>query len=219
MAKTPIQVDWRQLAMEAAEKIISGYILEVKDSIKAMVEKTVAEVAERFGPQLIGPQGPAGKTGPKGESIVGPQGPAGKDGSQGPAGKDGPQGPAGKDGSPDTPKQIVAKINTLEEAIEIKTIKGLKKLLTDLLRSNAGSKGKQNGGGMGNWVHQTFNISSATTTVALSNNVAASGMAHMVRYQGQFLAYGVQYSISGKTITLLFTPQDSTVLDVTYVRT
>ena len=40
--------------------------------------------------QVVGPQGPAGKTGP--------QGPIGNTGPQGPIGNTGPQGPAGKNG-------------------------------------------------------------------------------------------------------------------------
>ena len=56
----------------------------------------------------------------------------GKDGVDGKNGKDGLdgidgksiKGPAGKDGSPDTPKQIVDKLNTLEEVLESKVIKG-----------------------------------------------------------------------------------------------
>ena len=49
----------------------------------------------------------------------------GKDGDDGTNGKDGKDGEKGKDGSPDTPDQIAEKLNTLEEQVESKVIKGL----------------------------------------------------------------------------------------------
>lgn len=58
-------------------------------------------------------------------------------------GKDGKDGEAGEDGSPDTPEEIATKINTLEEKIEVKTIKGLRHSLEVL------SRGRPGGGGAG----------------------------------------------------------------------
>ena len=75
------------------------------------------------------------------------------------------------------------------------------------------------GGGMGNWTHQQFSTSASTTSVTLSNNVAANGTALLVRYQGQLLFHGSQYTISGKVITFTFTLDNSTTVDATYVRT
>lgn len=137
-----------------------------------------------------------------------------------------------KDGSPDKPQDIVNKLNTTKASVEPSVIKGYKdneEQMLDLAkeiasikkavrenRRGGGSSG--GGGGMGNWIHQTTSISSATTTVSLSYEPAANGNAILVRYQGQLLAHGVQYSIGGKIITLNFTPIDSTFLEVTYVR-
>lgn len=170
-----------------------------------------------------------GDRGEKGDSIKGEQGKEGKDGrdgkngergAEGKGGKDGKEGKDGKDGSPDKPLEVAEKLNTLEEKIEQKVIKGLEKRFKDLIALMREKKGGgSTGGGMGKWVHQQTAVSSVTTTVTLSYNVAANSNAILVRYQGQLLAHNVQYTISGKIITLLFTPENSTYIDATYVRT
>lgn len=129
-----------------------------------------------------------------------------------------------EEGSEETALTIAGKLNEKEALIDPKVIKGLGALLEGVRKAlrehGGGGKGGGGGGGMGNWVHQQFSISSATTSVTVNSKVAASGMAHMLRYQGQFLALNVQYSVSAdrKTFALLFTPEDNTVIDVTYVR-
>lgn len=112
-----------------------------------------------------------------------------------------------------TPDEVVEKINKADAKIKPEQVEGLKEAIR-----RVGAKQDGGGGGMGNWQHEVFSISSATTTVTLARNVAAGGSAILVRYQGQLLAHGVQYTISGKVITLAFTPDDSTFLEVTYVR-
>lgn len=164
-----------------------------------------------------------GVDGKDGLDGVGKEGPKGKDGINGRDGKDGlagKDGKDGKDGSPDNPQEIANKINTLEGVIDPKSIKGYNQDIDGLKRAIRDKRvgGSAGGGGMGNWIHQTTAISSATTTVSLVSEPAAGGNAILVRYQGQLLAHGVQYSISGKDITLLFTPADATFLEVTYVR-
>lgn len=127
----------------------------------------------------------------------------------------------GKDGSPDTPDEIATKLNTLEQKVEIKAIKGIEDIIRKLqmsIREAKRSGGKLGSGGMGNWVHQVFNTSSATTSVTVDNNIAAGGNAIIVRYQGQMLAHGQQYTVSGKTITFTFALEDDTFIDITYVR-
>lgn len=60
-----------------------------------------------------GPQGMMGATGPAGPAgspgMIGPAGPIGPAGAAGPAG---PVGPAGPAGSPDTPDQVLTKLNS-----------------------------------------------------------------------------------------------------------
>ena len=68
----------------------------------------------------------------------------GRKGRDGRTGVDGITRIITKDGSPDTPEQIVDKINTLEERIEQKTIKGLLSQLKTLRRNMAEKAG---GGG------------------------------------------------------------------------
>ena len=118
------------------------------------------------------------------------------------------------------PKEIAKKINTLESVIEMKSIKGLDAFLRKMqvsLRETARS-GIKMGGGMGNWVHEVFNTTSATTSVSVAGNIAANGNAIIVRYQGQILAHNVHYTVSGKTITFTFSLENSTNIEITYVR-
>ncbi len=119
----------------------------------------------------------------------------------------------------DMPDIMAKKLNTLFEKVDFTVIRGLTDWMNKVTKSSRmSSVPTKAGGGMGNWVHQQFSVSSATTTVTLNYGVAANSNAILVRYQGQLLAHGIQYTISGKTITLLFTPEDDTYVDVTYVR-
>jgi hypothetical protein len=61
-------------------------------------------------------------------------------------------------------------------------------------------------------------VSSATTTVTLDNRVASNGKAIWLNYQGQQQAYGVHFTVSGKVVTLLFTPSNGTFIDIIYIR-
>jgi hypothetical protein len=54
----------------------------------------------------------------------------------------------GKDGSPDTPEEIVAKLNTLDEALDMKVIKGLNRWMTEI-KNLASKKSEQRMGGGG----------------------------------------------------------------------
>ncbi len=118
----------------------------------------------------------------------------------------------------ETPDQLVKKLNTLEEKIEQKTIKGLTEELR-VLNRNLRENRQVKGGGMGQWVHQSFSVSSSTTAITLSNNIAANGFALLAFYQGQNIFRGTHYTQLGKVLTLLFTPVDNTTIDITFVRT
>lgn len=91
----------------------------------------------------------------------------GKDGKDGEKGDRGEPGRDGKDGSQDTPDEIAEKINTLEEQIEIKTIKGYKNLF---------GKSKQilSGGAKLLSYLLDVNISSPTDGQALTYNATTS---------------------------------------------
>lgn len=70
------------------------------------------------GDSITGPQGERGEKGPKGDSIVGPKGDKGDTGES-------IVGPEGKEGSPDTPEQVIEKINGAEGLIKKERVEGL----------------------------------------------------------------------------------------------
>ena len=74
------------------------------------------------------------------------------------------------------------------------------------------------GGGMGNWIHQSFSTDSSTTIITFSQNIAANGFALLAFYNGQYIFRGTHYTQSGRILTLLFNPQDGTNIDIAYVR-
>jgi len=121
----------------------------------------------------------------------------------------------------DKPNEVVEKVISSKELIPLSKIKGLKTELDKMIvafREARGGGSTQSGGGMGKWVHQQFNLTAVTSSITLSNNISAGGTAHLFRYQGQMLAMNVDYTVSGKVVSLLFTPVDGTVFDATYVR-
>jgi hypothetical protein len=122
----------------------------------------------------------------------------------------------------DKPEVIAKKLNKLEQKVNKSVIKDLEDDLRNISKSlrevSRNSKASITKGGMGNWVHQRFSTSSVTTTLALTNNIGAGGLAHIFRYNGQVQDYGTDYTINGKTITLLFTLDDNSVCSIAYVR-
>lgn len=128
--------------------------------------------------------------------------------------KTGPQGPKGNDGSPDTAKQILKKLK--KTGIPVSLINGLEQEIKNLRRSIRG--GNKAGGGMGNLQHESKNVNSSTTSITTTYPIAANGAAIWAYYQGQLIVRGTHYTVSGKTLTLTFTPDDGTVIDIQYVR-
>lgn len=141
-------------------------------------------------------------------------------GIQGKNGQDGPPGPTGKDGSPDTPAQIRDKLEILEgdDRIDKSAIKGLDELEKRINTSGGGTSQIGVQFALAKMMkHQKWSTSSATTTITLNDSVAG-GVCIWLRYQGQMLHYGDQYTISNKTITFTFTLDDSTIVEATYIR-
>lgn len=128
----------------------------------------------------------------------------------------------GDSGSPDAPEDVARKLNETTESVKPSAVAGLRELMQKVARLGRDQKGGgKAGGGMGNTVHKSFNLTSATTSVVLDSAIAAGGYAIMgAYYEGGFVARGVGYTVGGdrKTIALLFTPEDGTHLDVVYVR-
>lgn len=106
-----------------------------------------------------GEQGLKGERGSQGlQGIQGIKGEGGIQGKQGEKGIDGKQGSAGKDGSPDKPKDIASKLNTLEEIVDISVIKGLKQQIENLKRA---LREKASGAGGGGDSLQVFDLSAS----------------------------------------------------------
>lgn len=168
--------------------------------------------------------------------IAGPPGPKGPPGPQGRPGKAtrGPRGLVGPEGEKPsnsrllklmtpllpTKEKLLALIKPLIKTFEEKFDEKLEVLTKKIQGMMRGSKGARSGG-MGNWNHETKNVSSATTTVATNAKIAASGFAIIAYYQSALIMRGTHYTVGGdrQTLTLLFTPQDSTFIDIIYIRT
>lgn len=103
-----------------------------------------------------------GKQGPPGKAIRGKQGPPGKDG----IGKKGDKGDPGQDGRDIKKSDLLKLINSIDNGINLTTIKGLDAYLKNLQRSirekSAGS-GRKHGGGM------TIDAGSNITLIRNSN--------------------------------------------------
>lgn len=115
----------------------------------------------------------------------------------------------------ETPKQIAGKLNTLEEEVEMKVIKGLKNWMNNVKTHVV------KGGGIGNFQHETKAVSSGTTSVTTSYRISGGGYAIWAFYQSANIVRGTHYTVGSdfKTLTLTFTPQDNTFIDIIYVRT
>lgn len=74
------------------------------------------------------------------------------------------------------------------------------------------------GAGMNLETHERFDVGASTTTITLQDAPGANGNAISLYYNGVFLPKGAanSYTVNGKVITLNFTPEASTVIDVTY---
>ena len=174
--------------MSMMEESHKASMKDIEEKLKSSIAKTVKQIEK-----LRGPKGEQGYTPKKNVDYF-----------------------DGKQGSPDTPDQVVSKVIKSEKTLPLSKIDGLEKELA-VIKQIKGRKGG-GGGGMGNWVHQQFSTSSSTTSITLSSNVAANGTALLLRYQGQVLFHGSQYTVSGKVITFTFTLDNSTTVDATYVR-
>ena len=200
-------------------------IPEFKETIREGLQDILKEKIGKDGiAKLKGERGTDGDSikGDKGDSVKGDMGEKGERGDIGDKGEDGikgKDGENGKDGSPDKPLEIAEKLNTLTEKVDIGVIKGLGKEIKNLFREVRKKGGGGGGGGLGNVVHESFSTGTGTTTVTLSNNIAANGFAIWAYYEGQFIVRGTHYTQSGKVLTLTFTPDADSNIDTVYIRT
>ena len=123
------QLDKQDFELSSDIKLLYDEIKNIEGSFDISgVEKEIETLKESIGSIELqkgdkGDKGEKGKDGKDGKN--GKDGTNGKDGLNG---RDGIDGLNGKDGSPDTPEQIIEKINTLENVIELKTIKDFPKI-------------------------------------------------------------------------------------------
>ncbi len=144
-------------------------------------------------------------------------------GPQGAPGTQGAPGVRGKDGSPDTGEQIAKKLNKTKGTVSMAVIAGLLEEIQALKREvrKKGDKGGTASGGMGNVQHETKQLTALSTTVSTNFPISGGGYAIMgAYYQSALIMRGEHYTVGGdrKTLTLLFTPEDNTKIDIIYVR-
>lgn len=176
---------------------------EMIKTTKGSIEKLERETAEKIN-EII--RNVESMKGPKGDR--GPLGIPGKDGIDGKDGKD------GKEGSPDTPDQIAKKINTLEEKIERKTIKGLENEIRALHRMVKG--GQSGGGGMGNIIPEVPTGSGTSFSITYTPKSNSLILLRNGIFQRNGASY--EYTLSGKTLTLSSSLGASEELFAWYVR-
>jgi hypothetical protein len=193
---------------------VNDYFPEFKSIMDAELSKTLSETKDRIQEIISVANRKIEDATYRIENARGPKGERGDDGLR---------GNDGKNGSPDKPDEVVDKVNSAKKKIAMSSIFGLFEELSKIrqaINNKSGGGGSKSGGGMGNTVHEVKDISSATTTISLLSHIAGNGTAIFgARYQGQVLDLGVHYTVSGKTITLLFTPEDATKFSISYVRT
>ena len=195
---------------------INNAINQIQKEGEVIFSKILEELETKIGPP--GPPGPNGLPGDAGYTPI--KGVDYFDGKEGATpdilevAKETvaimPKPQDGKDGSPDTGKEIVEKINKTEVKpefqIDAKHIKNLR------------VGGKRGGGGMGSPVPQTFACNGVLTSFTLNFPVSGDGnnRALWAYYNGQWLVPITDYTISGKTFSTTFTPENNTSIDVLF---
>ena len=227
------------------EELVYRYLNEHFDEIKMFLRDNSQEYFLILAEKFRGDRGEKGDKGDNGYTPIkgvdyfdGAKGEKGEKGEKGDIGKDGEDGYTPKKGvdyfdglSPDI-SEIVhmvftkLKSETEDKTITIQDILGLAEEIENIKnvirnqRRGGGGSGGGSGGAMGNIQHELKNVSSATTTVSTTYKIAGAGSALWLSYNGQAMAKNTDYTVGTdyKTITLLFTPQDSTVILVDYIR-
>lgn len=124
----------------------------------------------------------------------------------------------------ETGEQIAEKLNTTKSSIKLAAIQGLEEELKSL-SSRISNARQKSGGGMGNVQHETFSISSGTTTVQTNHTIAGNGTAIVnFAYQNANLELTNHYTVGSDKRTITFDSdvqsqlQDNTIASITYIR-
>ena len=215
--------------VERARADFESHIAQMEASHREMMDELMANLKLQLEAKM---QALPLLKGDKGDSIAGPKG---ERGEAGPEGSQGERGEDGKDANPEDvvplvikklPKpeelkaeKIAEKLNTLEEKIDRKVIRGLDRELSVMKQNIRAKTGKQiGGGGMGNVVEFQFTGDGSTTSFTLSGTVAAGGKAIVAHYQGQYIHRGTHFTISGSTLATTFTADDGTIIEGWFIR-
>jgi len=128
-------------------------------------------------------------------------------------GNQGEKGPIGKDAVLPKPNLIARALESLQGTarLDFESLKNIPGIQVGEMRKRGGG-----GGGMSDPVHQSFSGDGSTTSFTLSRDVAASGTAIILRYNGQTQDHTTHYTISGAVISMTFTPANGTTISVTF---
>jgi hypothetical protein len=178
-----------------AFKKVADAVANAKKDLEARIDARLSQVKN----------GVDGKDGKDGKSIVGPRGP------MGPAGRSifggrGEPGPAGKDGSPDTPEDIVIKLESLdgEDRLDASAIKNLPEFVQNNYPAVMGGKGPL-------WALQDVDVSG----IVAGQSIRWDGV-RWIPYTpagggGNTAVYNEEVSGSGTSWTLAHTPASGTL--------
>lgn len=216
--------DRLRLGSKGGTEVIQGM---TRDEVRRLFEQFRGEMMQEIKRTLMETVGEEGAVQIKGDRGYSPA--KGVDYNDGAPGRDGQNGRNGRDGKDADPEEVAkivltrlpkpVKAASKEKKLRVEDVEGLKEML-EAIRRQAAQSGSS-GGGMGNITHQHTAVSSATTTVTTTSKISGGGFAIWAFYNGQMIARGTDYTVGTdfKTLTLTFTPQDSTVMDIVYIRT
>lgn len=178
--------------VKSASLIANKLLKEIKET------KTVVSLEGINAIAIKGNKGDKGEKGDKGDSITGPQGKQGtpgvdgrdgvdgKDGAdsivpgpqgiQGNPGKDGTDGKDGSDGAPDTPEEVVGKINKSPKKvlIDFKKVRGLEEAFSQINKYGSNPGGSTGGANRLNIQNQGTNVSDYITAINFSTGLIAT---------------------------------------------
>lgn len=129
----------------------------------------------------------------------------------------------GIDGSPDTPEQILEKVNKAKELIKRNRVEGLneqieilQKQIREMARVRHG--GGVGGGGSANWIRETpvGTINGSNVTFTITSNIIPNS--ETLYLGGIGLTPTTDYSISGRTITYVTAPPTNNTHSIKYQR-
>lgn len=216
----------RTKVIETVKSEVAKMKREVINEMKSIIRDiTNKDFIQQILKELIGKKGVTTIKGEKGDTpkkgvdfFDGKHGKPGLPGI-GITGLPGKKGDRGKDSSDLTPDELVRKINKSELFIKPSLIENLLKeieLIKGAIRKRGGAS--KSGGGMGNVIVETPSgtIDGSNTTFIITDTPKTNSQ--ILTVNGQFQRLGIDYTILGKTITMLWNIPTSSDIFIWYVR-